>query len=140
MSGQFTIGFEGLAVECIIGINPDERVTPQPLLIDLHVVLRSSSQQIHDDTSAVGAAAVAGVAPPQDDTEKGLVVNYSTLAAKARGLAIDGQFGLLETFAARLANAILADHRPHAVSVRVYVRKPKALADAVATVQYEARA
>lgn len=143
MAGQLTVGFEDLVVDCIIGINPPERTTPQPLLVDVRVKMRplerraqnfaADSQQGQEDNEKEGGK-------EEDDTKSGIIANYSDLAACCRTMALDGQCGLLETLAKRMGDKILADYAPDAVAVYVRLRKPRALRDAVATVQYEATA
>ncbi|AJF98548.1 dihydroneopterin aldolase [Pandoravirus inopinatum] len=139
MSGQLTVGFDNLVVDCIIGINPPERTTPQPLLIDMRVKMRPLERHTKTD-GAKGEHQKEEEENKEDDTKSGIVANYSDLAACCRTMALDGQCGLLETLAKRMGNQILADYAPDAVSVYVRLRKPRALRDAVATVEYEATA
>ncbi|AVK75654.1 Dihydroneopterin aldolase [Pandoravirus kuranda] len=126
--GTYTIGFETLTVECIIGINDSERVTPQPLIIDLHARLRKSKDSETDVTDDGRC---------QDDTKTAIVINYSALAAHCRRTVVEGRFGLLETAAKRIADGVANEYGQQVEWVRVHLRKPKALPDAVATVSYE---
>jgi dihydroneopterin aldolase len=58
-------------------------------------------------------------------------INYETIARTARDVAAAGHIGLVETFAWRLATALLDD--PRVLQTRVRVEKPNALApDALA--------
>lgn len=149
MTTQLTVGFEDLVVDCIIGINPPERTTPQPLLIDVRVKMRplehrtqsfaADSKQDQEDNEKRRRQR-GGEGDKEDDTKSGIIANYSDLAACCRTMALDGQCGLLETLAKRMGDKILADYAPDAVAVFVRLRKPRALRDAVATVQYEATA
>lgn len=126
--GAYTIGFEALTVECIIGINDSERVTPQPLIIDLHARLRKNKEGETDDPDA---------GDRQNDTKAAIIINYSALAACCRRTVVEGRFGLLETAARRIADGVMHEYGEQVEWVRVHLRKPKALPDAVATVSYE---
>ena len=99
---------EGLALEAEIGLYAHERGRRQPLSVDVELRL----------TPLAGAADIHAT------------VNYETLAAKARALAEGGHIDLAETFAERLAAACL--EHPRAISVRVRVRKPQAIAGSAA--------
>nr|UMO79273.1 Dihydroneopterin aldolase [Pandoravirus aubagnensis] len=127
--GTYTIGFEALTIECIIGINDSERVTPQPLVIDLHARLRQKGE------SETGAP--VNDEEHEDDTKAAIVINYSALAACCRRVVVEGRFGLLETAARRIADGVMHEYGQQVEWVRVHLRKPKALPDAVATVSYE---
>ncbi|AGO83467.1 Dihydroneopterin aldolase [Pandoravirus salinus] len=145
MTGQLTVGFQDLVVDCIIGINPSERTTPQPLLIDVRVTMRPAARRA-TPAPLSGASRHHGQQEEEksiekeDDTKSGIIANYSDLAACCRTLALDGQCGLLETLARRMGDKILGDYAPDAVTVYVRLRKPRALRDAVATVEYTATA
>ena len=97
-----------LRVTCIVGVLPAERTTPQEVVVSLDV---------GTDTAA---AARTG--------ELDCTIDYAALAEQARRMIVAGRYRLLETMAADLAERVLAD--PRAVSVRVTVRKPAAIADA----------
>ncbi len=105
MIGSLSVFVEGLALEAEIGLYDDERGRTQPLSVDIELAL-----------SPATAHGIHGT------------VNYETLAEKARALAACGHIELVETFAERLAGACL--EHPRAVSVRVRVRKPEAIAGA----------
>jgi dihydroneopterin aldolase len=107
-----TIRLEALAVDCIIGILPAERQTPQPLVVD-------AALELDTRPAAIGGGL-------------GATVDYSALAKELRFLLVEGRFQLLETAADALARWALAPatpDRPHAAVERVTVRltKPKAL-------------
>lgn len=106
-TAALTVFVRGIAIEAEIGVYPHERGRAQPLSVDIEV--------------AMAPGAVAHLA----DT-----INYETLAAAARALAAQGHIELVETYAERLAARCLAD--PRAVSARVRVEKPLALAGAAA--------
>lgn len=129
--GTYTIGFEALTVDCIIGINDSERVTPQPLIIDLHARLRKNEK------SETGIPADDDEEHKDNDTKAAIVINYSALAACCRRVVVEGRFGLLETAARRIADGVAREYAQQVEWVRVHLRKPKALPDAVATVSYE---
>ena len=101
-----TIRIEQLHVDCIIGILDSERVTPQRLLIDVEL-----------DTDFAAAAASEQVT----DT-----VNYAEVADRLCALAIEGRFRLVETFASRACELLLASY-PQLSRVRITACKPDIL-------------
>ena len=92
-----------LRIEAQIGVHDHEHGRGQPLVIDVQL--------------EIAAAHCLHIA----DT-----VNYETIVAKARAVAAEGHWKLVEAFAERLAESCLADARVSRVSVRV--EKPEALA------------
>lgn len=109
------IQLEGLMVDCIVGVYPDERHAPQPLRVDL---------AMHLDTRE---AAHAGLRAS---------VDYARTAGDVRFLLESCRFLLLETAAEALCRYLLAEPtedapraRPFAVDLRL--EKPRALAGGV---------
>lgn len=101
-----TTGLHALRVDCIIGIHPHERVTPQAVYVDLEL-----------DYDFAPAAASDGIAD---------AVDYTALAALVTGLLQQRRFGLLEAMVEEAAAAVLR-HDARVVSVRLEVRKPAAV-------------
>ncbi len=101
-----TISIDGLRVDCIVGLYPDERVRLQPLIVDVALSL---------DTR--GAAARADI----DAT-----VDYAHLAAQVRFILEHGRFGMLETAGDALARWALSQSGV-VDAVRVRLVKPDAL-------------
>ncbi len=97
-----------LRIQCIVGVLPAERVTPQEVLVSLDV------------GTDVARAARSG---DLDHT-----IDYAALAEQARALVVAGRYRLLETMAEDLARCVLQS--PLASEVRVSVRKPAAIAAA----------
>jgi dihydroneopterin aldolase len=95
------IELRGLRVLALCGVLPEERERAQPFEIDLDV---------EADLSA------AGRSDALDDT-----IDYGRLCADVERVATDEQFGLLERFAQRIADVVLAD--PLVLAVTVSVRK-----------------
>ncbi len=93
----------GLRVEAEIGVHEHEYGRRQPLLIDVELDLAAQSCEHIADT-----------------------VNYETVTDQARQLAAGGHVKLIETFAERLARALMRDER--VTRTRVRVEKPEALA------------
>ncbi len=104
------IFIERLTFDCIVGVLPHERTTPQPLIIDL--VLDADIQ-------------VAAKSKALKDT-----VDYGTVAETVRRFVSSGQYLLLETLAEETTALLLEDARITAVEFTV--RKPRAIDNAAA--------
>jgi dihydroneopterin aldolase len=107
-----TVGLTAMQLECIVGIHPHERATPQPLRIEL---------EMHFDRkpNAFGKTLADSV-------------DYSVVAGEVAFALEAGRFRLLETAAEALCHLLLAPappdrpaRRPKAVSIRI--QKPLAL-------------
>jgi dihydroneopterin aldolase len=98
-----------LTFDAILGILPEERIHPQPVVINLTLF-----------TDTAGAAASKHI----DDT-----LNYAELADAARTLTIEGKYLLIETLVEDIAKACL---QAGADGVTVRVEKPKAVPAAAA--------
>lgn len=101
-----TIGLKDLRIDTIVGIYPHERVEIQPLFVDVEV-----------DQDFDAAARSEHV----DDT-----VDYDHIAAALTELADDKQYQLIETFA-QDATALILERWATVESVRIEIRKPKAV-------------
>lgn len=99
------IAIEGLKFQCIIGINPWERVARQVIELDI---------TLHADLS--GAATSDDI----DDT-----VNYRDLSRSVQELVENSSFGLIEKLADSIASVCLQDEKVQRVDLRL--RKPGAL-------------
>jgi dihydroneopterin aldolase len=101
-----TTGLHGLRVECIVGIHPHERETPQSVLFDIDLD--------YDFAAAATTDAIDGA------------VDYTAVASQVTALAVGRQFQLIETMAEESAAMLLA--RFAQVSrVRIEIRKPAAV-------------
>lgn len=109
-----TVRIERLELDCVIGINPWERLTKQRITIDI---------EINTDLSAAGASDAI------EDT-----INYRTISKAVTSEIEASSYGLVEALAARVAEICLEDER--AQSVEITVRKPGAVrkADAVGVI------
>ncbi|MEE8046611.1 MAG: dihydroneopterin aldolase [Dehalococcoidia bacterium] len=105
-----TVRIEQLELDCIIGINPWERLTKQRITIDI---------EINADLSA------AGKSDAIEDT-----INYRGISKAVTVEVEESSYGLVEALAARIAEICLEDER--AQSVVVTVRKPGAVRKAAA--------
>lgn len=109
-SKQDKVLIRQLKVEAILGILPQERVTPQPVLICITVFTDTKraarSKNIED------------------------AVDYAALAEAAAKLTIDGKYLLIETLVEDLAALSLS--RAHVEGVSVRVEKPQAVPAACA--------
>ena len=102
-----TVFVRGLEVAAGIGVHDHELGRLQRLVIDVALDLAPTAIERLADT-----------------------INYETVAEAARAIAAEGHVGLVETFAERLALAMLSDARVRRCSVRI--EKPGALDGAVA--------
>jgi dihydroneopterin aldolase len=100
-----TIHIANLTFPCIIGVNPEERTTEQPLVV----------------TAAIRADFARAAAT--DDLKH--TVNYSDVADEIRTFSRAGRFRLLETLARRLA--VHLSERFHLTDLTLHIRKPNAL-------------
>lgn len=105
------IVIDQLRVDCIIGIYPDERVTPQPLQLDL---------ALHLDTREAARGSL------------NVSVDYARLGGEIRFLLESCQFSLLESAADAIAKYVLAPPTPDVprarpIAVDLRLAKPKAL-------------
>ena len=105
-----TVHIEQLELDCIIGINPWERLTKQRITIDIEITA---------DLSA------AGKSDAIEDT-----INYRTISKAVTSEIEESNYGLVEAMAARIAEICLEDERSQ--SVIVTVRKPGAVRKAAA--------
>jgi dihydroneopterin aldolase len=101
-----TIHLHDLRVECIVGVNPAERETPQALLISLSFPWDF------------------GRAAEGDSLEH--TIDYSEVARAAREFAGAGRYQLLETLARRLGEHLCT--RFALASLSLHIRKPAAVA------------
>ena len=99
---------EGMRLECIVGIHPQERLEPQPLEIDAEVGFARRP-------GAFGRA-----------LEESL--DYDRLEGMLRFVLLHGRFLLIEEAAEALAATALAAAPRPPVRCRITVRKPRALA------------
>lgn len=107
-----TIELDRLAVRCIVGVLPFERVTEQDIFLDVSM-----------DLDFAPAAASERVA----DT-----VDYASLAGSLSALVRERKFQLVETMAESCASLVLDSH-PRVERVRVVVHKPAAVPQAADT-------
>jgi dihydroneopterin aldolase len=107
-----TTGLHNLRIDCIIGVYPHERTTPQPLFLDVEVD--------YDFGPASRSDAI-------DDA-----LDYDLLARALKDLAVEREFQLLEAFAEAAAGLCL-ERFGSVEAVRITVRKPNAVAAADAS-------
>jgi FolB domain-containing protein len=105
-----TVRIERLVLDCVIGINPWERLTKQRITIDI---------EMNADLSAAGASDAI------EDT-----INYRTVSKAVTAEIEASSYGLVEALASRVAEICLEDERVQ--SVEVTVRKPGAVRKATA--------
>lgn len=104
-----TTGLHDLCVDCIVGIHPHERETPQSVFVDLSLDYDFSRAALSD---AIEDA-----------------VDYTALAALLTSVFQNGKFQLLEAMIEAAATAVLR-HDARITCVRLEIRKPAAVEDA----------
>jgi len=103
-----TIFVEGLVVEAILGIFPEERVKPQPVVFDIAFLVDTSAAAQSEDIAHT--------------------VSYATVAEEVSALTVDGRYQLVETLAQAVVDLLMGKF---AVPwVRVKITKPNAVANA----------
>jgi 7,8-dihydroneopterin aldolase/epimerase/oxygenase len=102
------IGFQDLKVNCIIGINPEERLQEQEIFIDLQVESDFSKVSITDDLSEA--------------------INYVTLSEFCADFAITGKYNMIESLAHDLLQRL--QYKFHLAWIKIIIKKPKALKNA----------
>lgn len=108
------IRIQSLGFECILGTLSFERVTPQPVVMDLTLELDFSKAAASENVS---------------DT-----VNYAEISEMVKHLVQEAKFQLVETLVCRVAEYLLANYAL-LQAVEVSVKKPKALPDAIASAE-----
>ena len=92
-----SIIIKDLSVTCIIGILPDERVTPQPLsisvIVKLDLLTAAQTEQLTH------------------------TIDYYELAQDIKKIALDGKFHLLERLAETIASHVLSLNLVHPISI-----------------------
>ena len=102
-----TVQIANLRFPCIIGVNPEERTTEQPLVV------------------TVSFRADFARAAESDDLAH--AVNYADVAREIRDFSRAGRFHLLETLARRLADHL--SERFRLTDLSLHIRKPNAVPD-----------
>jgi 7,8-dihydroneopterin aldolase/epimerase/oxygenase len=102
-----TVQIANLRFPCIIGVNPEERTTEQPLVV------------------TVWFRADFARAAETDDLKH--TVNYADVAREIRDFSRAGRFRLLETLARRLAHHL--SERFCLTDLTLHIRKPNAVPD-----------
>jgi dihydroneopterin aldolase len=106
------IAIEGLVVDCVVGVYPHERDTPQPLRVDLYLELDTRNAGEHERLRES--------------------VNYAAIAAQLSFLLGACRFGMLETAAHTLSRYLLlppalGERRAQIEALRLRLTKPSAL-------------
>ena len=86
-------------IECLIGVHDHEKQSKQRLRVNLDLAVIEGAHPIIDDIANV--------------------VNYETMANGIQEIANQGHVNLVETFAQKIADMCLEDHRVHSARVRV---------------------
>jgi FolB domain-containing protein len=113
MARSDVIALEGLVVNCVVGVYPHERDTPQPLRVDLYMELDTRS---------------AGERERLRET-----IDYAAISAQVQFLLTTCRFRILETAAHVLSRFLLAppalgEKRAAVEQLRLRLTKPSALA------------
>ncbi len=111
-SASDTVEVRGLEIDCIVGVYPSERGTPQPLVLDLTLSLDTRGAALQEDLHAT--------------------VDYGRLTGDVRFLLERCRFLLVETAAEVIARYVLLPPLHGSAQVtcaHVRLTKPKALAD-----------
>ncbi len=104
-----TTSIVDLEITCIIGINPNERVEEQPLLIDINLDIDLGDSAFSDDINKT--------------------IDYTIIAEMATQLAIEKKYNLIESFCKDLNNLFFETFQI-IQQTRITVKKPNALSKA----------
>jgi len=112
MARRDTIAIRGLEIDCVVGVYPHERDTPQPLRVDVEMRLDTEPAAVHERLRST--------------------VDYAATSAQIVFLLTSCRFRLLETAAHALARYLLAppapgERRARAGEVTLRLTKPGAL-------------
>ena len=112
MARTDVIALEGLVVNCVVGVYPHERDTPQPLRVDLYMEVDTRRAAEHERL--------------RDS------VDYAFVAAQVNFVLRACRFGMLETAAHALSRLLLAppafgERRAPVQALRLRLTKPYAL-------------
>ena len=108
MSRSDRVLIRGLQFEAVVGILDHERVRTQPLSLDLDLTVD-----------------FAQIEHPQDYDH---IIDYGAVSKLAIGLAVDGEYLLLETLGEDLCSAIFTGFA--VAHIRLVIEKPEAVAEA----------
>lgn len=92
----------GLELDCSIGVHPHERLSPQPVRIDIQLTRPEPLQPIDDDFANV--------------------VCYEALIERIKAIALSGHVNLVETLAERISDGICSEV-PAITKIKVKVCK-----------------
>ncbi|MBA3815661.1 MAG: dihydroneopterin aldolase [Parachlamydiaceae bacterium] len=102
---HISIGFEKYRINCLIGIEPHERINEQEILVDVKVAINCS-----------------GVIKTENIQD---TVDYMLLAKICKEMAREGRYQLLETYVSKVLEEMMLRFDLHSVWMRV--KKPSAL-------------
>ncbi len=107
------IALEGLVVNCVVGVYPHERDTPQPLRVDLYLEV--------------------GTRKAAEDERLRETIDYAAVAAQVAFVLTTCRFQMLETAAHALSRLLLApaapgERRAQVEALRLRLTKPAAFA------------
>lgn len=97
-----------LRLMALIGVYEIEKITPQPIVVNIDLSVAEGSQPTDDDLKHV--------------------VSYEIIVKKVEAILAQGHINLVETLAERIAEACLSDTRVEAARVRV--EKPEVIPNA----------
>ncbi len=107
-----TTGLHRLTIDCIVGIHPHERETPQPIVLDVELD--------YDFGPVAQSDAMANA------------VDYDFVVSALTALLQTRKFQLIEAMA-EAAAALLLDRLAPVVAVRLEIRKPAAVPSAASS-------
>jgi dihydroneopterin aldolase len=97
-----------LKVDALIGIYPEEKTTPQKIIVNIDLSVKEGKDPLSDDIKNV--------------------VSYEIVVRKVEEIVAAGHVGLAETLAERIAAACLRDKR--VMAARVRIEKPNVIPNA----------
>lgn len=110
------LGFENLRIHCIVGVNAEERIKEQEILVDISIKADFQKVALTDNLTHA--------------------ICYAKVADSCSEIAKKGQFHMLETLAFELVQQLTDLYRLS--WIKVVIKKPSAISSAsYAFVEYE---
>ncbi|KAL9647652.1 hypothetical protein ABK040_015142 [Willaertia magna] len=108
MSNFAVVGVKSILINCIIGVNPEEQINPQDIIVDTSIEYDITKAALSDNIEDA--------------------ISYVDLRDIATQLATTRKYKLLETFAVEFINQVEEKYKPLGVkSCYIKIKKPQVM-------------